>query len=243
MLLHIYRGKNGIESNKWENKTEKLYINCDRKNIALLTGAIIKEIKGVVGDKLQMKYLCEQTLSDFIENEKNNPIKNYQRNEKIVIYAEDHDKAEIIADLINQLRIKQPQLFSTTKVNPLIPKKYGFIGIGKELDNDYAIFPSGVASGVTCNDYMADIMLQSIVSGFDEHFKIDYNNCTESISERMTQYVSIFSEMKEEQKKEILGQCKQIFLESCKKSKVNTVYTPIADVQNNIDKENNQRGA
>ncbi|MBR3002535.1 MAG: hypothetical protein IKF38_03095 [Clostridia bacterium] len=240
VFKHIM-GNIGVEDNKMKQPTEKLYINCDRENIALLTGEIVQAIKGVVGEKLQLKFVSEQQISQFIENEEKSTIKNYQRNDKIVIYAENHAKAEIISDLINQLRMKKPQLFSKTKVNPLLPKKYGFIGMAREKARDCAKFPSGVAKGVTYNDYMADIMYNSIASGFDKYFEVDYNNCEENIEERMNQYMPAFLDMMEEQKEAILKECKQIFLEVCTKDKVNTIYTPTNEENQIINKKDMQR--
>lgn len=121
VFMHII-GKIGIDEKK-DHEVEKLYINCDRKDIASLTEAIFDEIRDIAGDKLQMKCISEQFIEEDIEAEKRKPIKNYQRNDKIVIYALNHAMAETIAQRINELRVRNPNLFSTTKTIPLLPKK------------------------------------------------------------------------------------------------------------------------
>lgn len=240
-FICILCGEQGVDDNK-DLETEKLYLNCDRENIAILTGAIVENIKNIVGEKLQLKCVSEQIIPGFGDLEEKEPIENYERNEKIVIYAENHAIAERIADEINQLRNKKPQLFSTTKVNPLLPKKYGFIGIAKEK-HEYAVTPAGHASGKTYNDYMADLMYKCILSGCDRHFEVDYNTCDKKESERMKRYVEAFKNMEEGQKKTIVNVCKEIFYNTCKEYNVDTVYTPVINSENHLSKGDTQKGA
>ena len=241
MVYRHIRGIDGITEDESHNgKVEKLYINCDRKNIAQLTGKIIEGIRGIAGDRLTIKYINEPDIKEYKENEAKSQIKNYQRNEKIVIYAENHEKAEMMADAINQIRLENPKLFSRKKIIPLLPKKYGFIGIGKEQPGQHARFPSGIASGKTINDYMADMMLNSVISAFDDYFDQDANISEESNEERLKQYMEVFPQMGDCQQ-EIIGRCENIFMDVCSKSKVNTVYPPVIDTEKNIDKDNSQR--
>ena len=237
-------GKNSKNQEDLDNKIRKpgrdKYINCDRKNIAQLTGKIIEGIRGIAGDRLTIKYINEPDIKEYKENEAKSQIKNYQRNEKIVIYAENHEKAEMMADAINQIRLENPKLFSRKKIIPLLPKKYGFIGIGKEQPGQHARFPSGIASGKTINDYMADMMLNSVISAFDDYFDQDANISEESNEERLKQYMEVFPQMGDCQQ-EIIGRCENIFMDVCSKSKVNTVYPPVIDTEKNIDKDNSQR--
>lgn len=230
VFMHI-AGKTGIDEKK-DHEVEKLYINCERKNIALLTAAIFNQIRDVAGDKLQMKCISEQYLEDAKQTESKNKIKNYQRNDKIVIYAENHAKAEIIAEKINSLRLKNPHLFSTTKTAPLLPKKCGFIGTAKNQIGFHVKTPLGYASGSTYNDFLSDILFQSIVCGFDDNISGTSSGHDLDSEERMSKYASIYNEMILEQKNEIINKSKDIFLQICRENNVNTIYTPVSEKQN-----------
>ncbi len=232
-FMHI-SGKDGIDEQKNPN-VEKLYINCERKNIALLTAEIFKSIKGIAGDKLQMKCVSEQLLNEQKEYENKQKFKNYQRNDKIVIYAENSIMADRIAEEINLIRDKKPDLFSTNKAVPFLPKKCGFLGIAKEKRGASVQTPLGYASGRTYNDYLSDIFYQSIVAGFDKEFGINSNNCKESPEERMKQYTSVFSDFSNEQRTSVLKNCKDIFLDVCTKGKVKTIYTKDIENERNTD--------
>ena len=229
VFMHI-AGKTGIDEKK-DHDVEKLYINCERKNIALLTAAIFNQIRDVAGDKLQMKCISEQYLEDFKQAEAQKKIKNYQRNDKIVIYAENHAKAEIIAEKINSLRLKNPHLFSTTKTSPLLPKKCGFIGTAKNEMSFHAKTPLGHASGSTYNDFLSDIMFQSVIAGFDDNISGTSNGHDLTPEERMSEYASIYNEMILEQKNAIINKSKDIFLQICRENNVNTIFTPISEKQ------------
>lgn len=216
----------------------KLYINCDRKNIALLTGAIYREISTIAGEKLQMKCVSEQLYKDYKKREESKIIKNYQRNDKIVIYAENAEVAEKMAERIYQLRLKHPELFSETKTMPLLPKKYGFIGYGKETRGAHAKTPVGIASGKTYNDYMSDIMFQCIVAGFDDNISGTSSGHIDSPEERMSEYVKIYENMLPEQRNAIISKSKEIFLQVCKGSRVNTIYTPVVEEERQLNTDN-----
>lgn len=223
--IHI-AGKTGIDPKK-DNEVEKLYLNCDRRNIALLAGAIFNDIKDVAGDKLQMKFISEQFMDEDIEREKGKKIKNYQRNERIVIYTVNHVMADRIAERIKELRLRQPSLFSTTKTVPLLPKKYGFIGIAKdEFYAHQAKTPLGYAAGKTYYEYLSEIMFQSVVAGFDDNISGTSSGHELSPDERMSEYISIYDEMIPEQQQEIINKSKEIFLQICRANNVKTIYTP-----------------
>lgn len=227
VFLHIM-GKRGIDEHK-DNDVVKLYINCDRKNISLLTGIIFDGICNIAGDKLQMKCVSEQLFGNDEQLENSKKIKNYQRNDKIVIYAENDSKSEMIAEKIKQLRLQYPYLFSENKTMPLLPKKYGFIGYGKEHPYNHAKTPVGVAAGKTYNEYMSDILFQSLVSGFDYNRSGASNEHSIDVEKRMSEYVKIYSEMLPEQRNAILGKSKEVFLQVCRDNRVNTIYTPVLE--------------
>lgn len=225
VFMHI-SGKIGINEKK-DHEVEKLYINCDRKDIALLTGAIYREIRGVAGEKLQMKCISEQYFSADEQREEEKEIKNYQRNDKIVIYAVNHKMAEVIAEKINALRLKKPELFATVKSVPLLPKKCGFIGVGKNNSRASAKTPLGYASGRTYNEFLSDIMFQSIVASFDENISGTSSGHNINPEERMSQYVSIYNNMIPEQRNAIISKSRDIFLQVCRENSVSTRETPI----------------
>ena len=84
--------------------------------------------------------------NSLLDTENESIIENYQRNEKIVIYAENHGVAVKIAEQINRIRSKKPELFSSTKTLPFIPKLHGFIGIAENVINKHTNTPLGEAS-------------------------------------------------------------------------------------------------
>lgn len=224
VFMHI-SGEIGIDEKK-NHEVEKLYINCERKDISLLAGVIYREIRNVAGEKLQMKCISEQYFRDDEQREGEKTIKNYQRNDKIVIYAVDHKMAEIITEKINALRLKKTKLFATVKAVPLLPKKCGFIGVGKENRGASAKTPLGYASGRTYNEFLSDIMFQSIVAGFDENISGTSSGHDSNPEERMSQYVSIYNNMIPDQRNAIISKSRGIFLQICRENNVNTIYTP-----------------
>ena len=158
-------------------------------------------------------------------------LQNYQRNDKIVIYAENDIKSEIIAEKINQLRTKNPHLFSENKCIPLLDKKNGFIGYGKEKIGNYVQTPVGIACGRTNNEYMADILFSSIVAGFDENISGTSSGHEIGPTKRMSEYLKIYDEMLPEQKNNIINRSKEIFLQICREGNISTIYTPIKNLE------------
>ena len=229
-FMHI-RGEKGIDDRNPD--VEKLYINCDRKNIALLTAEILKNIQGIVGDKLHMKCVAEQIVDDQKEYESQQKVKNYQRNDKIVLYAENSDVADRLAEEINLIRSKKPELFSNNKPLPFLPKKCGFIGFAKEKRRAAVETPIGHASGITYNDFISDIFYQSIISGFDKEFGVNSKESIERPNYRMKQYAEVFPQLSKEQRESVLKNCKDIFIDVCTRGKVETVYTK--NIENNRD--------
>lgn len=227
--MHI-SGKDGIDE-KRDKEAEKLYINCDRKNIAVLTGAIFNKIRDIAGDKLQMKCISEQYMEEHIEEEERNAIKNYQRNDKIVIYAEDSIKAQKMAEKINELRTENPELFTAIKSTPILQKKLGFIGTAKNTMHFQAKTPSGYATGRTYNDFLSDVMLQSVVSAFDNELTGTSSGHDSYIEERMSQYVSLYPQMIPEQRNDIISKSKLAFLQICQENRINTTYRAFTEKQ------------
>lgn len=216
VYLHIM-GNKGVE--EINPKMEKIYINCQRKDISTLTAAIFKQIKDLTGDKLQMKCVAEQIL-DLGQDEETKYLKNYQRNDKIVIYAENHNMAEKICESINMLKNNNPKLFNGIKEIPLLKKENGFMVCANKKYGEYVETPVGIASGNTYNDYISDILYQSVIAGFDNELNVFGKNY--ELSERMREYSRVYPEMSDEQKTSIISNCKKIFEEVCKEANIKT---------------------
>lgn len=226
IFIHI-SGKDGLNEKK-DLDMVKLYINCDRKNISLITNLIFQKIRIIVGTKLQLKCISEQYVDWCKEAENNSVIKNYQRNDKIVIYAENPHMAELIAEQINELRREHPELFSSEKTLPFIPKKYGFIGFVSKKSSDYARTPLGIASGSTYNDYISNLIFCCTISGFDKYFGIDSHSNRDNVEERMIKYAELYQNMTQTEKSVILRNIKEIFEQVSRDSNVQTSYfTPV----------------
>jgi len=228
-FMHI-SGRNGL-SEKTSPEMEKLYINCDRRNIAALAKEIYMRIRGIAGEELQMKFLSEQIYKSLNQaDETNKPIKNYQRNDRIVIYAKDHRKTEMFAEEIKELRREKPELFSTTKSLPLLPKKHGFIGIARGDSLFCAKTPFGILSAQTYNKLLANVMFESVVAAFDmEKFGyvlINGSEETTPIDERMRTYVENFDKMSQKQRDDVVNCGAELFVDFCRDNNISTVYTP-----------------
>ena len=234
-------GKIGLDEYK-NRDMEKIYINCERKNIALLAKEVFLGIKDIVGDKMQMKFVSEQILEEDRKKEEQRIIKNYQRNEKIVIYAENHEIAERIAQRINEIRSRNPELFSSQKTLPFIPKKLGIMGIVSKRQTDFARTPVGIAAGKTYNDYISDLIYKCIITGFDEELELDSQAHQDNLEERMSTYANIYQDMEEGQKARIMRNIKRTFEQVCRESNVNTVYSSRMQSERQGNKEQEFEG-
>lgn len=223
VYMHIV-GRDGLDEKK-DKEIEKLYINCDRKNIALLTGAIFNKIRDIAGDKLQMKCISEQYIKEHIEEEEKSAIKNYQRNDKIVIYAENPIKAQKMTERINELRTEKPELFAAIKNTPILQKKHGFIGTAKNAMHFQAKTPLGYATGRTYNDFLSDVMFQSVVAAFDNELSGTSSEHDSYMEERMSKYASVYPQMISEQRNNIINKSKLAFLQICQENRINTAYS------------------
>ena len=209
--------------NRYKDKEmQKIYVNCDRKNIANVAAIIFDNIKEIVGDKMQMKFAGEQILQEGIEKEKESKIKNYQRNDKIVICAENEEVAQKITEKINEIRKQKPEIFSSKKLLPFLPKKHGIMGISSEKNYRCAQTPLGIATGETYNDYISNVLYKCIISGFDTSLR---TKRTQTLEERMKNYTKMYNNMTPEQKASVIYNIKKIFENVCMRNNVNTVYT------------------
>lgn len=211
------------DEHDWKDMV-KIYLNCDRKNIALLATRVFEQICDIAGDDLQMKFVCEQTLDDQKEYEENASIKNYQRNDKIVVYAENQEKAEELALAISKIRETNPELFLTQKKLPFIPKKYRMMGMATKSPAAFINTPLGPINGVTYNEYIANVFQYCIVAGFDEAVG-QFEDETKDIDEKMAYYARGYSSLNQNKKAIVLMKIRRIFEEICKANNIKTAYT------------------
>lgn len=213
---------------------EKLYINCPRKDVARLTNIIFDTIKpmqdqGLIS-KFQLKCVSEQydELKTLYDDTIKKPTELYQRNEKIVIYSENHTQCMSIADQIGALQSQCPDLFSEIKSVPLIPKANNFVSIAPCFYDKLLTTPLGVTHARTYSDLLAQTMLHSIVSGFDNfHGHGNYTKNT-PLMERMSQYADEYVNgfLPKEILDGMISSCKASFFSICQNNEIDTVYTP-----------------
>lgn len=217
--------------------TKKIYINCDRKNIAILSKLIFSQIKDIVGDELQMKFISEQIIPDEIIRDETSEIKNHQRNDKIVIYAKNESVAQLMAEKINQIRAIHPELFSAKKTLPFLPKKYGMMAITSDK-NLFAKTPLGNVIGSTRNDFMSEVLFQSIIVGFERYSRTDPARETRSYGERISQYLDVYTHMNDKYKVIALNTMAETFMQICKENKIDTVYNEHTNEHDNENRYN-----
>ena len=218
LFYYHIAGENGIKEENTPN-LHKIYINCERKYISIITAAIFKCIRKIAGDKLQMKCISEQ-MNGYGLDEDEKEIKNYQRNDKIVIYAENEEKAKEICNAISLLKLKNPKVFKGIKKTPLLKNQDGFMVVTSKNLYNYVQTPVGTAAGATFNDYISDILYNSVIATFDKELKIDNNKKKYRLDERMREYSRIFSEMEDEQKNRIIKNCKDLFVNLCNEANI-----------------------
>lgn len=233
VYMHI-SGENGLDQYK-DTDIEKIYINCARKDISVITAAIFKEIKEIAKDKLQMKCVSEQIINNYGVDEEYKELKNYQRNDRIVIYAEDHEMAEKMCNAISLLKQNNPKLFKGVKGIPILPNRDGFMVVDEKKSGQSVQTPVGTASGDTFNAYVSDILYESVISGFDKEFEIPKDDSS-SLSERMAEYSRIFPEINEEQKNKIILECANIFKSVCKDANIELADSKNQEEKNSIEK-------
>lgn len=216
IFYHI--SQNTPESEKITDKDEnmnKIYLNCERKDIARLTGEILKKIDKIDRCTFKMKFLAE---SD--ETEKS---KRYQRNDKIVIYTDnDIDKERIISSIID-LKRKKPELFSDKKKLPLMPKINGFIGCIKQGKNTVSTPLYDYVPADTYNSKLAKIMEDCMIYSILDVFSRDeelYDYMNGYYGDDPVECLRAFGMMNQSQIKQVVERFKQDFIECCQKSDI-----------------------
>lgn len=214
--------------------TEKLYINCPRKDVAKLTSTIFDTVEpmqkqGLIS-KFQLKCVSEQyeELKPLYDDTIKRPAELYQRNDKIVVYTENHEEGQKIADKIGSLQSQYPEIFSEIRAVPLLPKANNFVSIAPNVNNQSITTSLGKSTVKTYSDLLSQVMLHSVVSGFDTfHGHGEYTRNT-PLRERMRQYADEYVNgfLPKDILDQMIQNCKESFIDICRKNKVNTLYTP-----------------
>lgn len=233
-----------------DNNIEKLYINCPRKDISKLTKIVFDTLHSMQEaetlSRFEIKCVSEQyaefeQLTDYYGP---SATELYQRNDKIVIYAENHDDCIKIADAINRLQSQYPKLFIEIKPVPLLPKANGFVSVAPDVDYKVVDTPVGKIHAKTYHDLLSKIMVDSIVAGFDSYHGIGPYTKNTPVMDKMHQYVDEYVSGLEYLPKEVLNQmiqeCKKSFIDICTKNQIDTLYTP-QNKQVEIEKKENDR--
>lgn len=233
-----------------DNNIEKLYINCPRKDISKLTKIIFDTLHSMQEDEIlsrfEIKCVSEQyeEFKQLTNNDSPSATELYQRNDKIVIYAENHDDCIKIADAINRLQSQYPKLFIEIKPLPLLPKANGFVSVAPNIDYKTITTPVGKIYAETYHDLLSKIMVNSIVAGFDSYHGIGPYTKNTPVMDKMHQYVDEYVSGLEYLPKEVLNQmiqeCKKSFIDICTQNQIDTIYTP-QNKQVEIEKNINDR--
>lgn len=216
IFYHI--SKTTPESERITDKNEnmnKIYLNCERKDIARLTGEILKKIDKIDKCAFKMKFLAE---SDEMEKSKR-----YQRNDKIVIYTDNEiDKERIISSII-ELKRSKPELFSSKKRIPLMPKINGFIGCVKQGKNTINTPLYDYVPADTYNSKLAKMMEHCMISSIIDVFSRDekiYDYMNGYYGDDPIECLKAFGMMDQSQIKQVVGLFKEQFIKYCEKSNI-----------------------
>lgn len=210
------------EINEENKNLEKIYLNCERKDIADLANEVFEVIKNLKDCPLKIGFVAEDNQTGA--------NRAYQRNDKIVIYTASAIDKERIMNAIMQLKIRKPKLFSDKKELPLMPKTNGFIGVTKQGENRIVtplyekILPSSSSTYEgKLSVLMEDCLTASImeVSESDEElFNSMAIHCGEDTQKCLTTFKAMDTPMQERVTKKF----KELLVESCKKSNLDISY-------------------
>jgi len=198
-----------------DEKIYKIYLNCERKDISRLAGEILKKLDKIDDCAFRMKFIAESQMSE--------KSKRYQRNDKIVIYtAKEIDKERIIASLI-ELKRNKPELFSSRKKLPLMPKINGFIGCINQGRNIVTtpLYESKYAD--TYNSKLATIMEDCMISSIREISARDAKLVYAMdgyYGENPNEYLRTFKIMNPEQVHQVVDMFKTQLVDCCEKSNI-----------------------
>lgn len=112
-----------VNKNEHETRrvTRKLYLNCKRENIALLSESLIKNM-----DDMESFYFKFST--DYEANKK-------ARSDKIVFFLEDEDELNQVLERIERTRQESPELFEGSENrNPFMKSPNGYVGYARNYN-------------------------------------------------------------------------------------------------------------
>lgn len=113
--VFIHVNKNEHETRRL---TKKLYLNCKRENIALLSENLIKNM-----DDMESFYFKFST--DYEANKK-------ERSDKIVFFLEDEDELNQVLERIERTKEEVPELFEGSENrNPFMKSPNGYVGYAR----------------------------------------------------------------------------------------------------------------
>ena len=210
--------QNSIEGQRITDKDEnmyRIYLNCERKDIAGLTGEILKRLDKISDCAFRMKFLAE---SDEMQKSKR-----YQRNDKIVIYTQDEIDKERIINCLTELKRQKPKLFSDRKKLPLIPKVNGFIGCVKQGKSVVSTPLYAAKIAETYDKKLASIMEDCMISSIREVSVIEerrFDAIEGYFGEDPKEYLKAFSIMGQDQVNQVVQIFKTQLIECCEKSNV-----------------------
>lgn len=193
----------------------KIYLNCERKDIARLAGEILKKADKIDECAFRMKFMAESDDSE--------KSKRYQRNDKIVIYTNNEiDKERLISSIID-LKREKPDLFSNRKKLPLMPKVNGFIGCIKQGKSEVSTPLHKVKYADTYNSKLATIMEDCMISSLRDISARDekmFDAIDGYFGEDAKEYLKTFKMMNPEQIHQVVEMFKSQLVECCARSNI-----------------------
>lgn len=210
--------KEDLDENEFDNKNANLctiYLNCERKNIARLTGEILKKLDKVKDCNFKMKFLAESSESSI--------TKRYQRNDKIILYTDNAIDKDRIISCITDLRQEKQNLFSNEKQLPLMPKVNGFIGCVQQGENSVTTPLCENKYADTYNSKLSIIMEDCLTYGLKKimtenpNLEIEINS---DYNDNPKQYLKALKRMRPEQISQLITIMKNELINCCEKSNI-----------------------
>lgn len=156
VYYHIYKG----QSKQWENR---IYLNCERKNVAEMASQIINELQGT--ESYYFKFDSDYLMSKS------------ERSEKIVFYIYDSKNLNDVVNAIEKAKQKKPKLFEkSNSVNPFLDTYNGYIAYVNEVTSNKYITLSGQEKIIdkSYNSLLAEALNDSYLSSVREVVSRDY---------------------------------------------------------------------
>lgn len=200
---------------------DKLYINCDRDQIANISQQLMK-----LAHKSKTKLSFKITYEDGIND-------NYKRSDNIVIYTEDANQKENIINILSAMHSKDSSLFNPDKSLPFMPKVKGapyISNCGVQKAGRHVYF-KGIGNvtpviGNTWNSKMAAILQESLAFGVNMakngyYLPFDPSDpATKMAADEIKDCSSAYLNMSDEQKQQVQSLMKDQIMSLCEKNSV-----------------------